>query len=136
MISPSSNESPHSGQNLGGVAPFSGSHPHLSHLYCGIPAGFLAPQFWQNFPLFIVPQEQIHPLVSTGFGEPHSGQNFPVTVAPHLHFQAPACTGSGFFAPHSGQNFPVAVAPQVHFQLFCDGTGVGSGAGCWVGCIC
>ena len=52
FISPSSNISPHSGQNFGGFAGSCGSHPHLSHLYCKIPAGFFIPQLEQNFPVF------------------------------------------------------------------------------------
>ena len=61
MISSLSKRSPHSGQNLGGVAPFWGSQPHLSHLYWGTPAGFFAPQLGQNLPLFTLPQEQVQP---------------------------------------------------------------------------
>lgn len=71
----------------------------------------------QNFPLFTVPQEQVHPSVSAGLGEPHWVQNFPVAVAPQLHRQALAAGwGSGFFEPQLGQNFPVAVLPQLHCQ--------------------
>ena len=88
-MSPSSKGSPHSGQNLGGLVGSAGSQPHLSHLYCGMPAGFFAP---------------------------HSAQNLPLFTAPQLHTQ-PSGLGSGFFAPHSGQNLPVATAPQAHFQL-------------------
>ena len=94
-------------------------HPHLSQRYNGAPDGFFAPQFWQNFPWFTVPQVQVHPS-SNGLGEPHSGQNFPVAIAPHLHFHLPAWIGSGFFAPHSVQNFPVTTAPHAHFQLSWD----------------
>ena len=107
--------------------PFSGSQPHLSHLYCGIPAGFFAPHSGQNLPLFTAPQAQVQPS-SAGFGAPHSGQNLPVAVAPHLQVQPPAGFGSGFFAPHSGQNLPVAVAPHTHFQP----SAAGAGAGCMV----
>ena len=48
--------------------------------------GFFAPQFWQNFPLFIVPQEHIQ-RSSTGLGAPHSEQNLPVAMAPQEHLQ-------------------------------------------------
>ncbi len=94
MMSPSSNLSPHSGQNFGGVVPFSGSQPHLSHLYTGTPAGFFAPHSGQNLPLFTAPQLQVQPS-SAGFGLPHSAQNLPVFVAPQLHFQlfAAGCGG-------------------------------------------
>ena len=44
------NESPHSGQNFGGCAGSAGVQPHLSHLYCRAPDGFLAPHSVQNLP--------------------------------------------------------------------------------------
>ena len=94
----------------------SGSHPHLSHLNWGTPAGFLEPHSLQNFPLLTVPQLHTHPSgVISGFLEPHSGQNFPVTEVPQEgQIQLPAAGfGSGFFVPHSGQNFPEATAPQL-----------------------
>ena len=92
-MSSSPKGSPHSGQNFGGLVGSAGSHPHLSHLYCGAPAGFLVPQLEQNFPLFCVPHEHVQDPPAAGFGFPHSGQNFPVAFAPHEHFQesAPLC---------------------------------------------
>ena len=93
-MSPLSNGSPHSGQNFGGVVPFSGSQPHLSHLYCGTPAGFFAPQFGQNLPLQTAPQEHFQLSAGAGFGCPHSGQNLPLAVAPQLHFQPDAAAGA------------------------------------------
>ncbi len=57
MISPSLNGSPHSGQNFGGWVGSSGSQPHLSHLYFGVPAGFFVPHSAQNLPLFSLPHE-------------------------------------------------------------------------------
>ena len=131
-MSPSSKGSPHSGQNLGGLTPFSGSQPHLSHLYWGTPAGFFAPHSGQNLPLFTAPQAQVQPAGSSGFLVPHSGQNLPVTDAPQPGHVQPAAAGlgSGFFAPHSGQNLPVAVAPQAQVQLLAAGAaGAGAGAG-------
>ena len=80
LMSPSSNGSPHSGQNLGGFAGSSGSHPHLSHLYCKASAGFGLPHSEQNFPLLTAPQVQVQPPAA-GFGAPHSVQNFPVFPA-------------------------------------------------------
>ena len=85
--------------------PFSGSQPHLSHLYCGTPAGFFVPHSAQNFPLFTAPQEQAQPS-SAGLGLPHSGQNFPVAIAPQEHFHPPAGLGSGFGWPQPAQNLP------------------------------
>ena len=114
-MSPLSKGSPHSGQNLGALVGSAGCQPHLSHLYWGTPAGFLLPQFWQNFPVFFAPQEQVQVPSSAGRGLPHSGQNLPAAGVPHLQTQPDL--GSGFLLPHSGQNFPEAVAPQVHFQL-------------------
>lgn len=108
--SPSSNGSPHSGQNFGGCVGSAGSQPHLSHLYCGTPAGFGLPHSEQNFPLFTAPQLHVQPSICTsGFFVPHSGQNFPITSAPHCgHFQLPAAGfGSGFLLPQFGQKFPV-----------------------------
>ena len=67
MISPSSNGSPHSGQNFGGCAGSSGSQPHLSHRYWGTPAGLGLPHSEQNFPLLIAPQLHTQPA-STGTG--------------------------------------------------------------------
>ena len=140
MISPLSKGSPHSGQNLGALVGSAGCQPHLSQRYWGMPAGFLAPQFWQNLPVFLAPQTQVQPLSSTGRGLPHSGQNLPVAVAPHLQVQAPAAgLGSGFLLPHSGQNLPVAVAPQLHVQPSAAGAAVGAGAGaagCWAPGLC
>ena len=49
-ISLSSKISPHSGQNFGGFAGSAGVQPHLSHLYCRAPDGFLAPHSVQNLP--------------------------------------------------------------------------------------
>ena len=91
MISPSLNGSPHSGQNFGGWVGSSGSQPHLSHLYFGVPAGFFVPHSAQNLPLFSLPQVgQVQPAAS-GFFAPHSGQNLPVAVLPHCgQVQAPA----------------------------------------------
>ena len=64
----------------------SGSHPHLSHLYTGTPAGFLAPHSAQNLPLLKVPHEHVHPRASLGCGCPHSEQNLPVFPAcPQAH---------------------------------------------------
>ena len=48
--------SPHSGQNLGGAEPASGSQPHLSQRYWGAAAGFLVSHSAQNLPLFTAPQ--------------------------------------------------------------------------------
>ena len=87
-MSPLSKGSPHSGQNLGGLVGSAGSQPHLSHLYWGTPAGFLAPHSVQNLPLFTVPQAHFQP--SSGFLAPHYGQNLPVATAPQAHFQLPA----------------------------------------------
>ena len=115
-MSPASKGSPHSGQKRGALVGSSGCQPHLSHLYWGMPAGFLLPQFWQNLPVLAVPQEQVQLPSSAGLGLPHSGQNFPEAVAPHLQVHPPAGLGSGFLLPHSGQNLPVAVAPQLHFH--------------------
>jgi hypothetical protein len=53
-----------------------GFQPHLSHLYCGTPAGFGFPHSAQNLPVFpLLPHEQSHPA---GCGFPHSAQNLPV----------------------------------------------------------
>ena len=112
-----------------------GSHPHLSHLYCGTPAGFFAPHSEQNLPLFTAPQEHFQPSsAGMGLGLPHSGQNFPLTVAPQLHFQlSPAGLGSGFLLPQLGQKLPVMpLWPQDQVQP-CT---VGAGAGCAACCIC
>ena len=136
LTSFSSNTSPHSGQNFGGCAGSAGSQPHLSHLYCGTPAGFFAPQFWQNLPLFTAPQEQVQPSASAGLGEPHSGQNFPVAVAPHLQVQLFAGFGSGFFAPHSGQNLPQTTAPQEHFHRSMPSKSRGCSTCCFCCCCC
>ena len=93
----SSKGSPHSGQNLGGWAGSSGSQPHLSHLYLGVPAGLGLPHSEQKRPLFTAPQLQVQPSAAAGRGLPHSGQNFPVTVAPQLQVQLSAAGfGSGF----------------------------------------
>ena len=111
-MSPSSKGSPHSGQNFGGWAGSSGSHPHLSHLYWGTPAGFLAPHSGQNLPLFTAPQVQVQPS-SAGLGEPHSGQNFPDATLPQVHFQLPTGKGTGLGEPQLWQNLPVLPAwPQ------------------------
>ena len=86
-MSLSSNLSPQFGQNFGGLAGSSGSHPHLSHLYFGNPAGFFAPQFAQKLPLLLAPQEQIQP---SGFALPQFGQKLPLTSVPQSHFHPPA----------------------------------------------
>ena len=132
-MSPSSKGSPHSGQNLGGWAGSSGSQPHLSHLYCGTPAGLGLPHSAQNFPLFTAPQEQVQPFVSAGLGFPHSGQNFPVAVAPQEQVQlSPAGLGTGLGAPHPAQNLPVfPVCPQEHAHPSMAGA---AGAGCCTDC--
>ena len=78
-MSPSSNGSPHSGQNFGGWVGSSGSQSHLSHLYFGVPAGR---------------------------GLPHSAQNLPLFTAPHVHVQ-PSAAGAGFGWPQLPQNLPV-----------------------------
>ena len=136
-MSPSSKGSPHSGQNLGGWVGSAGSQPHLSHLYCGTPAGFFAPHSAQNLPLFTAPQAQTQPSAwASGFFVPHSGQNFPVAEAPHCgHFQpSPAGFGSGFLLPQLGQKLPVIPPwPQAQVQQLAAGGG-GGGAGCGTGC--
>jgi hypothetical protein len=97
LMSPSSKGSPHSGQNLGGFAGSSGSHPHLSHLYSGTPAGFGLPHSEQNFPLLTAPQAQIQPSAA-GFGAPHSVQNFPVFPAfPQVQAQPVGSEPWGFW---------------------------------------
>ena len=82
-MSPPSKGSPHSGQNFGGCVGSAGSQPHLSHLYCGTPAGFFAPHSEQNLPLFTAPQE---------------------------HVQVFAAAGSGFFVPQEEQSTAAVAA--------------------------
>ena len=121
MISPSLNGSPHSGQNFGGWVGSSGSQPHLSHLYFGVPAGFFVPHSAQNLPLFSLPQVgQVQPSAS-GFFAPHSGQNLPVAVLPHCgQIQAPAgaagaaAAGAGCCAACSDTAFSYNQEPLVH----------------------
>jgi hypothetical protein len=120
-----------SGQNLGGCAGSEGSQPHLSHLYCGTPAGFDFPHSAQNFPLLTAPQLQVQPAGASGFVAAAFRAEFSRSPsAPQAHFQLPSgAFGSGFFAPHSGQNFPVAVAPHAHFQV--SAAGAAGAACCW-----
>ena len=86
-----SNTSPHSGQNFGGLALSSGSHPHLSQRYAFAPSGLLAPHSAQNFPLLTLPQAaHVQPSDGSGFGAPQSAQNLPVFTWPQPHFQLSA----------------------------------------------
>ena len=101
--SPSSKQSPHWGQNLGGFVGSSGVHPQLLHLY------------WRG---------------AVGLGEPHSGQNFPVHALPHTQVQP---VGSGLGLPHSGQNLPVHALPHSQVQPPAAGAGAGAGAGAATG---
>ena len=134
-MSPSLKGSPHRGQNLGGLWGSSGSHPHLSHLYRGAPAGLREPQFGQNCPWFTLPQLQVQPSGAAGCGLPQLVQNLPVLpLAPHAQSQPPAAGwGAGFGLPQPLQKLPVLpVCPQLQAQPAA-AAGAAAGAGCWGG---
>ena len=98
-MSPSSNGAPHSGQNFGGWVGSSGSQPHLSHLYFGVPAGFGRPHSEQNLPLFTAPHTHVQPSGVAGRGRPQLPQNLPVLpVWPQAHVQLPAAGAAGCWA--------------------------------------
>ena len=81
------------GQNLGTCLPSSASQPQRAHLrLCAAGRGL--PHSLQNFPVFFIPQEQIHSSLAAGLFLPHSPQNFPVFFfAPQTQSQASSKEG-------------------------------------------